>query len=86
MGGSEKGCDWQLGVMVNKIVISIPKISSINYIDIPPNPTSTNMIKIADSDPNIHISRQYTTTMAPIIMEIEWKQDYQMEALWSPHL
>ena len=33
MGGSEKGCQWRLGEIFNKIEISKPKISLINYID-----------------------------------------------------
>ena len=44
MGGSEKGREWRLGKIVNKIKISNPKISLINNLDTPPNPTSTNMI------------------------------------------
>ena len=44
MGGSENGCEWQLGVIVNNIEISNPKISLINYIDTSTNTTSTNML------------------------------------------
>ena len=49
MVGSEKGCEWWLGETVNKIKISNTKISLINHIDTPPNPTSTNMPAIKDS-------------------------------------
>ena len=68
MGGSEKGCEWRLGAIVNKIEISNRKISLINYIDNPPNPTSTNMLANSDSGANTHLSRQATPTMAPVIM------------------
>ena len=34
--------------IVNKFEINNPKISLINYIDTPPNPTSTNMLEIAE--------------------------------------
>ena len=43
--------------MVNKIEISNPKISLINYIDTPPNPTSTNMLETTDSAANVHLER-----------------------------
>ena len=69
MGGSEKGCEWWLGAIVNKIEIGNPKISLINYIDTPPNPTSTEMLSITDSGANIHLSRQSTPIIAPVIME-----------------
>ena len=39
---------------MNKIEISDPKISLINYIYTPPNPPSNNMIEIADSGANKH--------------------------------
>ena len=68
MGGSEKVCEWRLGAIVNKIEISNPKISLINYINTPPNPTSNNMIAIADSGMNIHLEKQATPTMAPAII------------------
>ena len=57
MGGSEKGCEWWLGAIVNKIEISNPKISLIYYIDTPPNSTSDNMLAIADSDANIQLEK-----------------------------
>ena len=69
MGGSEKGCELKLGCMYNKIKISNPKISLINHIDTPTNPTSTNMLSIADSGENIHLAIQTTPTMAPVIMD-----------------
>ena len=65
MGGSEKKYDWRLGAIDNKIEISNPKISLINHIDNPPNPTNNNMIAIADSGANIHLERQATPTMEP---------------------
>ena len=52
MGGSEKGCEWRLGAIVNKIEICNPKIGLINCIATPPNPTSNNMVAITDSGAN----------------------------------
>ena len=49
MSGSKKGFELWLGAIDNKIEISNPKISLINYIDTQPNLTSTNMLAIADS-------------------------------------
>ena len=45
MGSSEKECEWRLWAIFNKIKISKPKISSINHIDTPPNPNSTNILE-----------------------------------------
>ena len=73
MGSSEKGCEWRLGAIDNKIKTSNPKISLINHIDTPPNSTSTNMLAIADSGANIHLARQATSTMDPSIMDNEIK-------------
>ena len=53
MGGNKKGYEWRLGAAMNKIEISNPKISLINYIDTPSNPTSSNMLAIADLGANI---------------------------------
>ena len=69
MGGSEKGCELRLGVIVNEIKISNPKISLMNHIDAPPNPNSTNMPVIVEPGANIHLSRQATPTMAPEIID-----------------
>ena len=69
MGGSEKLCEWRLGSIVNKIEISNPKISLIKYIDTPHNPTSNNILAIADSGENIHPEKQAIPTMSPVIME-----------------
>ena len=69
MGGSEKGFEWQLGEIFNIIEICSLKTSLINYIDTPPNQTSNNMLAISDSGANIHISKQATPTMSPVIME-----------------
>ena len=73
MGGSEKGCEWRFGEIVNKVENSNPKFSLINYIDTPPNPTSTNILAIVDSGANKHLARQATPTIAPVIMENEIK-------------
>ena len=59
--------------MDNKIKISNPKISLMNHINTPTNPTSTNMIAIADSGANIHLARQGTPTISPVMMENEMK-------------
>ena len=58
-----------LGEIDNKIKISNPKISLTIHIDTPPNPTSTNMIEIADSGTNIHLARQATHKMVRVIMD-----------------
>ena len=68
MGGSEEGCEWQLGAIVIKIEIRDPKISLINYIDIPPNQNSNNVLAIADSSANTHLAMQANPTMNPVIM------------------
>ena len=73
MDGSEKGREWRLGAIDNKIKISNSKISLINLIYTPPNPTSTNMLEISDSGANIHLSRQATPTMLPVIMDNKMK-------------
>ena len=69
MGVSEKGWEWRLGEIFNKIEIIKPKISLINYIDTPPNPNINNILAITDSGENTHLARQATHTMAPVIME-----------------
>ena len=56
---------------MNQIGISNLKISLINHINAQPNPTSTNMLEIADSGPNIHLAKQATPTTSPIITENE---------------
>ena len=48
-------------------------MSLLNYIDTPTNPTSTNMLAISDSGANIHLARQATPKMAPVMMENETK-------------
>ena len=50
-----------------------PKISLINYIYTPHNPTSTSILAIAYSGANIHLEIKATPTMAPVIMENEMK-------------
>ena len=62
MGGSEKGCEWWLGAIFNKIEISNLKISLINYIHTPPNPTITDMLTIENLGTNIHLARKTTPT------------------------
>ena len=69
MGVSEKGCEWWLGEIFNKIEIIKPKISLINYIDTPPTPNITNILAITDSGANTHLARQATPKMDPVIME-----------------
>ena len=73
MDDSDKGCEWRLGAIYNKIKISNPKISLTNNIDAPPNTTSTNMLSIVDSGVNIHLSRQSTPATAPVIMNNKMK-------------
>ena len=85
MGDIEKGCELQLGAIVNKIEISNLKISLINYFDTPPNPPSTNMLEISESGVNIHLARQATPAMSPVICKMKWKKYYQIEALWIPY-
>ena len=53
--------------------MSDPKISLINYINTPPDPTITNMLVITDSGANIHLARQSNPTIDPVIMENEMK-------------
>ena len=63
MEGSEKGCEWRLGAIVNKIEISNPKVSLINDINTPHNPTSANILEIIYSSANVHLERQATPTI-----------------------
>ena len=46
---AKKGCKLRLGVIINKIEISKPKIILINCIVNPPNTTCNKMLEIADS-------------------------------------
>ena len=73
MGESEKGSERRLWAIANKIKSSNPKISLINHIDTPPNPTSTNMVAITDSGENIHLARQATPKMASVTINHEMK-------------
>ena len=68
MDRSEKGCEWRLGVIINKIEISTNKINLINYIYTQPNPTSNIMLAMANSGVNIHLAKQATSTMASVII------------------
>ena len=54
--------------------MSNPKISLINHIDTPPNPTSTNMLEIVYLGANIYLERQATPTTYPVMMENEMKE------------
>ena len=53
---------------MDKIEISNPKISLINCIDTPPNTPRNNMLAVTDSGANIHLAKQATTAMDPVIM------------------
>ena len=53
---------------MNKIKVSTSKLSLINNIGNPPNSPSKHTISIADSGVSIHLSKQDTTTMVPVIM------------------
>ena len=68
MGGSVKGCKWWLGLIVNKIEISNPKISLINCIGTPPHYPCKNTLSIADSGANTQLAKQSTKTMATVII------------------
>ena len=67
-GGSERGCEWWLGEIINKIEISNSKISLINCIGIPPNSPSNNMLSITDAGANIKLEKKATTKMPPVII------------------
>ena len=56
---------------MNKIEIGDPKISLIHFIGTPPNPPSNNILAIIDLGANIHVAKQATTTMSPLIMPNE---------------
>ena len=71
LGGIKKGCEWRLGVIINKVKISNPKISLINCIRTPPIFPSENMLSISDSGVNIYLAKQATTKMAPVIISNE---------------
>ena len=45
----------------------------IHYINIPPNPTSTNTLSITDAGANIHLTRQATPKMASVTINHEMK-------------
>ena len=59
--------------IVNKIKVSKPKISLINHMDTPSNTTCTSMLEIADSGANIHLARQSTPAIAPVVIDNEMK-------------
>ena len=51
--------------------MSKPEISLTNCIDTPQYFPSNNMLSMADSGANIHLEKQDTTTMDPVIMSNE---------------
>ena len=53
---------------MNKIKISTPKTSLINNISTPPNYPSKCTLAIAKSGANIHIEKQSTPIIYPVIM------------------
>ena len=59
-----------LGVMGDnkKIEIYTPKLSLINNIGTPHNSPSKQTLAITDSGANMHLSKQSTTKMAPVII------------------
>ena len=66
--GSEKGVQMAVMGDNNKIEISTPKLSLIDNIWTPCNSPSKQTLEIADSGVNIHLSKQATTAMSPVIM------------------
>ena len=68
LGGSEKGWEWWLGAIIDKIGINNPKFSLINCIGNQPNSNSKNTLEIKESGANIHLSKQSSTTMPPSII------------------
>ena len=73
IGRKQKGCKRWLGAIFNKIEMSTLKISLINCIGTPPNYPSKNMLSIADSGANIHLAKQSTTIIAPVIISDDTK-------------
>ena len=57
--------------MINKVKISNPKISLMNFIGTPPTYPGNNTLAIADPGANINLAKQATTTMAPVITSNE---------------
>ena len=53
---------------MNKIKSSNPKLGLISNIGNPHNFTSKHTLAIEDSGANIHLDKQYTTTMDPVII------------------
>ena len=53
---------------MNKIKTSTPKISLINNIGTPPNYPSKYTLSILESGENIHLEKQATTTVTPVII------------------
>ena len=68
MGGGEEGWEWRLGVIFNNVKISNHKISLINCIGSLPNYSGKNTLAIVDSGANMHLAKQATTTMFPVII------------------
>ena len=64
----KKMCGWQLGAIINKIGISNPIISLINFIGTPPTYHNKNTLAISDSGINIYQEIRATTKVAPVII------------------
>ena len=73
MGVNEKGCKWRLGVTIIEIEIRSPKLSLIICIANPPNSPSKKTQEIADSGANIHLAKESTITMNPVIISNKMK-------------
>ena len=65
---SEKGCKFELGVIMNKIKIRNTKISLMNIIGTQNNSPSKCTLSIADSNTNIHLANEANTTMSAVIV------------------
>ena len=68
IGGIEKGCKLRLGLKMNEIKMSTPKISLIDNIGTPPNYPRKYTLAISDSGANIHLENEITVIMSPVIL------------------
>ena len=64
----KKGCQKWLGATINKIEISNPNISLMNFIRTPPNYPIKTTLAITDSGANIHLARQATKKISLVII------------------
>ena len=55
-------------MIINKIEISNPEISLIKCVVTPRNSPSKNKLEIADPVENIHLPKQATEKMTPVII------------------